>query len=92
MFTSLIEALGVKGVQVEDVYSLDPIELKQFQYDPTSSMLTFRQQGKVYGLIFLFKYKGPTNNIASTGTVDPDLAEQIFFAQQVYPHHTKLIE
>ena len=75
-------------MQVEDVYSLDPFELKQFQYDTAIlPLLTSRQQGKVYGLIFLFKYKGPNNNIASTGTVDPDLAEQIFFAQQVHSHH-----
>ena len=45
-----------------------------------------REQGKVYGIVFLFKYSSPSGenaDLASRGTVDHDLAEQIFFAQQV---------
>lgn len=40
----------------------------------------------MYGIVFLFKYSSPTGenaNLASRGTVDHNLAEQIFFAQQV---------
>lgn len=45
-----------------------------------------REKGKIYGIVFLFKYSSPTGenaNVASRGTIDYDLGEQIFFAQQV---------
>jgi len=51
-----------------------------------SHMLMGREQGQVYGVVFLFKYgSSPVNasNTASTGTVETDLGEEIFFAQQV---------
>jgi hypothetical protein len=52
----------------------------------TEVSLTCRQQGKVYGIVFLFKYNSPTgesDSIASKGTVDHALGEEIFFAKQV---------
>ncbi|CAK4699998.1 hypothetical protein LEN26_005570 [Aphanomyces euteiches] len=67
VFTSLIEDIGVKGIQVEELYSLDEA--------------SFQQIAPVFGLIFLFKWTpghapAPTT---STHVVSPDL----FFAKQV---------
>ncbi|KAH7309465.1 ubiquitin carboxyl-terminal hydrolase 2 [Stachybotrys elegans] len=72
VFTSLIENLGVKGVQFEELLTLDPSEL-----------LTLHP---VYGVIFLFKY--PTDRPYATpdgpldGTFDHGAADNIFFAAQ----------
>lgn len=67
VFTSLVEDIGVKGVQFEEIYSLD--EAAFAAVDPE----------KVYGLVFLFKWVGgqddrPTVEGAEHG---------IFFAKQV---------
>ncbi|ORY16363.1 hypothetical protein BCR34DRAFT_584313 [Clohesyomyces aquaticus] len=70
VFTYLIEKLGVKDVQFEELMTLEPEEL--------------RQAGKIYGVIFLFKY--PTGETRSDtpkdGTFDYDAAEDMFFAAQ----------
>ncbi|KAM5356407.1 hypothetical protein ACJ41O_003053 [Fusarium nematophilum] len=72
VFTSLIENLGVKDVQFEELLTLDPSELLTLQ--------------PVYGVIFLFKY--PTDQPYATpsgprdGTFDHDSSESIFFAAQ----------
>ncbi|KAK3175788.1 hypothetical protein K4F52_009999 [Lecanicillium sp. MT-2017a] len=72
VFTSLIENLGVKDVQFEELLTLDPSELLALQ--------------PIYGVIFLFKY--PTDKPYATpdgpldGRFDHDASENIFFAAQ----------
>lgn len=72
VFTSLIENLGVKNVQFEELLTLDPSELLALQ--------------PLYGVIFLFKY--PTDQpYTSTskpldGEFDHDASGNIFFAAQ----------
>ncbi|KAL6879740.1 ubiquitin carboxyl-terminal hydrolase 2 [Trichoderma longibrachiatum] len=72
VFTSLIENLGVKNVQFEELLTLDPSELLALQ--------------PLYGVIFLFKY--PTDQPYASiegpqdGTFDHDASERIFFAAQ----------
>ncbi|KAL4788590.1 ubiquitin carboxyl-terminal hydrolase [Aspergillus varians] len=81
LFTSLVENLGVKGIQFEELISLDPD--------------TIRSLGTVYGVIFLFKYlrqQPATTTSSSTTTTSnlPDgtptptstLPETFFFANQ----------
>uniref|UniRef100_A0A0B7JXS4 ubiquitinyl hydrolase 1 n=1 Tax=Bionectria ochroleuca TaxID=29856 RepID=A0A0B7JXS4_BIOOC len=65
VFTSLIENLGVKDVQFEELLTLDPSELATLQ--------------PLYGVIFLFKY--PTDQPYSSasgpqdGTFDHDASQ-----------------
>lgn len=70
MFTYLIEKLGVKDVQFEELITLEADELKRL--------------GKLYGVIFLFKY--PTGETRSDtpkdGSFDYDAANNLFFAAQ----------
>ncbi|KEY65937.1 hypothetical protein S7711_07742 [Stachybotrys chartarum IBT 7711] len=72
VFTSLIENLGVKDVQFEELLTLDPSELLSLQ--------------PLYGVIFLFKY--PTDRPYATpdgpldGTFDHGASESLFFATQ----------
>ncbi|KAJ9296334.1 hypothetical protein DTO271G3_5475 [Paecilomyces variotii] len=72
VFTSLIENLGVKGVQFEELISLDAD--------------TIRSLGPVYGVIFLFKWIGGQSRDSTTpqdGTYDQSATEDgLFFAAQ----------
>ncbi|OLL21631.1 Ubiquitin carboxyl-terminal hydrolase 2 [Neolecta irregularis DAH-3] len=66
VFTSLIESLGTKHVQVEELYSLDVAEL--------GSLLP-------YGVIFLFKYVG-SGKQEMFGRLDYDASHDMCFANQ----------
>ena len=72
MFTYLLDNLGVKDVQFEELLSLDPDSLAELY--------------PVYGVIFLFKY--PTDTPYRTGdkpldgTFDQDASDRLFFAAQ----------
>ncbi|KAL4795732.1 ubiquitin carboxyl-terminal hydrolase [Aspergillus venezuelensis] len=74
VFTSLVENLGVKGIQFEELISLDPD--------------TIRSLGTVYGVIFLFKYLRPQASSTNTSTQDgtpkdpSTLPPNFFFANQ----------
>ncbi|XP_064616325.1 ubiquitin carboxyl-terminal hydrolase isozyme L5-like [Liolophura sinensis] len=67
VFTELIRGFGVKGVQVEEIWSLDPE--------------SFQNLKPVHGLIFLFKWVPETEPAGSI--VQDSRLEKIFFAKQV---------
>ncbi|KAF9434374.1 hypothetical protein BGZ76_008115 [Entomortierella beljakovae] len=70
VFTGLIKGIGVNGIQVEEIYSIDKETLTDLK--------------PVHGLIFLFKWEGrnPANAPGSQAPIEFD-SESVFFAQQV---------
>ncbi|KAF4121812.1 ubiquitin carboxyl-terminal hydrolase L5 [Geosmithia morbida] len=72
VFTSLLENLGVSGVQFEELLTLDPTDLAALQ--------------PLYGVIFLFRY--PTETAYTSrerpldGEFDRGASDDIFFASQ----------
>lgn len=71
VFTYLLQNLGTKDVQFEELISLDADSL--------------RQLSPVYGVIFLFKYPTGQKQASSgpeDGAFDYNAAENIFFAAQ----------
>ncbi|KAL9128183.1 MAG: hypothetical protein Q9217_003083 [Psora testacea] len=70
VFTSLVNSLGVKDIQFEELIALDADHL--------------RQQSPVYGVIFLFKYNAgeKPRDTPQDGNFDYEAAENVFFATQ----------
>ncbi|KAI1313824.1 hypothetical protein EDD11_002492 [Mortierella claussenii] len=70
VFTGLIKEIGVKGVQVEEIYSIDKETLEDLK--------------PVHGLIFLFKWesRNPAAAPVSQAPIEYDNSD-VFFAQQV---------
>ncbi|ROV92681.1 hypothetical protein VSDG_06550 [Cytospora chrysosperma] len=72
VFTYLLDNLGVKDVQFEELITMDPDALAQLH--------------PVYGVIFLFKYPTDTPYTSAEkpheGTFDHDAAQRLFFAAQ----------
>ncbi|CAL8143646.1 unnamed protein product [Orchesella dallaii] len=70
VFTELIREFGCKGLQVEELWSLEEDD--------------FNRLKPVHGLIFLFKWIGPSTSGTSEGSVVEDSRlEKIFFPRQV---------
>jgi ubiquitin carboxyl-terminal hydrolase L5 len=87
VFTSLIESFGVENAQLTELWSLDD--------DSLSNLVS--EYGKVYGLIFLFKWQSNANantNASTSNTTNDstitgkplssdEVPEDLFFAKQV---------
>nr|CAG4648091.1 EOG090X0A33 [Moina brachiata]SVE93146.1 EOG090X0A33 [Moina brachiata] len=67
VFSEVIRDFGVKGVQVEELWSLDPEQFENLK--------------PIHGLIFLFKWV-PNDDVSGTLVQDNRL-DKIFFAKQV---------
>ncbi|XP_019619267.1 PREDICTED: ubiquitin carboxyl-terminal hydrolase isozyme L5-like [Branchiostoma belcheri] len=67
VFTELIKGFGVKGLQVEEIWSLDPENFDKLK--------------PVHGLIFLFKWQQEEE--PSGSVVQDSRLDHIFFAKQV---------
>ena len=82
VFTELLEDLGVQGVELSELWSLDD-----------ESLLAELGTCQVYGLIFLFQWIGGKDNVnnsqgSTTSTTrqplpESDIPEDLFFAHQV---------
>lgn len=76
VFTEMLEDIGCKHVELDELYSLDDELLLQLQ-----------ASGKVYGLIFLFKWEGSKPNETTNTRGEPlnedAIPSNLFFAHQV---------
>ena len=72
VFTTLIEDLSVKGITVEEVFSIDADSLNDLRKP-------------IYGVIFLFKFQGSAKHKHErTSQLDQD--ESLWFSSQVIPN------
>lgn len=67
VFTQLCEEIGVKGVQFEEIYDLEP-----------GAMLSL-DTSRIFGMVFLFKWQSKADARPTVDSMDNGL----FFAQQV---------
>ncbi|XP_065198166.1 ubiquitin carboxyl-terminal hydrolase isozyme L5-like [Sycon ciliatum] len=82
VFTELIRGFGVKGLQVEELYSLDDELLAALRtVGPANTVLDSFPRLPVHGLIFLFRWH-KEEKTAGTVVTD-DRAQNMFFAKQV---------
>jgi len=70
VFTSLIQQIGVKGVQVEELWDLSNLE-------------ALNRRFHLHGLIFLFKYRTDLDTTSALAVENVDAPESLFFASQV---------
>jgi ubiquitin carboxyl-terminal hydrolase L5 len=70
VFTSLVEQIGVKGVQVEELWDLSNLE-------------SLNRRFHLHGLIFLFKYRTDIDATSALAVENVDAPESLFFASQV---------
>jgi ubiquitin carboxyl-terminal hydrolase L5 len=75
VFTSLIEKFGCQNAQLTELWSLDDESLSQLVHS----------YGKVYGLVFLFKWMGSSHNDIDNASqnLEEVVPETLFFAKQV---------
>jgi ubiquitin carboxyl-terminal hydrolase L5 len=76
VFTEMLSELGCDAVELEELYSLDDDSLARLQ----------ASTGAVYGLIFLFKWVGATQQEhadTKQPVQDDDIPPTLFFAHQV---------
>jgi len=70
VFTSLIQQIGAKGVQVEELWDLSNLE-------------ALNRRFHLHGLIFLFKYRTDLDTTSALAVENVDAPESLFFASQV---------
>jgi ubiquitin carboxyl-terminal hydrolase L5 len=75
VFTEVLQGIGCTGVELSELWSLDEETLMQLQ-----------ASGKVYGLIFLFKWESPKGKAEGATKREPlsdsDIPPNLFFAHQ----------
>ncbi|KAJ2362883.1 hypothetical protein IW150_006886, partial [Coemansia sp. RSA 2607] len=72
VFTELIQSMGVRDVQVEELISLDSAAVRELE--------------PVYGLIFLFKWQSGGSSPHKEGENNAQDTSDVYFAQQVVPN------
>ena len=65
VFTSLVEQIGVKGVQVEELWDLSNLE-------------SLNRRFHLHGLIFLFKYRTDIDSTSALAVENVDAPESLF--------------
>ena len=68
VFTEIVSAIGVRGVAFEELYTLEADELKRLE--------------PIYGLIFLFKYRGDDGGEVCAIDAEAE-SKGVFFARQM---------